>query len=587
MMHILLRGDNLQLLRLVSGLILFIFALTHFLNTALGLVSLEQMDAVDRWRVLVIRSTAGTVILATALVVHILLAFYKVVARATWRMPVWEAVQLGLGLLIPFLLFPHIVNTRIANNLFGVVDNYLYELARLWPANAILQSALLLMVWVHGSMGIHYWLRLSPAYRAVQPVLLFLAIIVPLAALAGFMVSGRIVAGHIENAEALARVKELTRWPNDADNAALAEYRTWVRLGFLGVLALIGAIFGVLYALRVGRPKVVISYAGGPRVAGARGQTLLEISRANGIPHASVCGGRSRCSTCRVRIEEGAETLPRPVFPESVTLAAIEAPENVRLACQIRPLQPLVVTRLIRPASASPEDASVAESDSSGTERPMAVLTINLREFNEMSARRLPYDVVFLLNQFFSAVGTAIRTNGGFIDKFVGDGVIAVFGQRHGVEAGCRQALRTMRDTDLALDALNASLAAELGRPMQVAAGLHAGPLILGRIGYGEAVDLTVIGTAVKVALELETIAKDRNAQLALSRDVAVAAGWALPQDQSFTRVTVRGHPAVVEVFEVERGRDLDPEILAPTPEEQQARPGRARAPAARADAPR
>lgn len=578
-MNILVRGDNLQLMRLVSGLILFIFALTHFLNTALGLISLDQMETVDVWRRAVIRSTPGTVVLGAALVVHILLALYKVVTRSTWRMPWWEAVQLAFGLLIPFLLFPHIVNTRIANSYFGVVDNYLYELARLWPANALLQSMLLLMVWIHGCMGIHFWLRLSPSYRSAQPVLFFIAVLVPLAALAGFMVSGRTVASVIENPQAFAEVKRVTRWPNEADNAALAEYRTLVRLGFLGVLGLVGAIFATLYALRVAAPKVTISYAGGPKVTALRGQTLLEISRANRIPHASVCGGRSRCSTCRVRIEEGGETLPAPVFPESVTLAAIEAPANVRLACQIRPTAPLVVTRLLRPSSASPADAGVVESDSSGTERPLAVLYVNMREFNDLSARKLPYDVVFMLNQFFAALATAIRSNGGTVDKFVGDGLIAVFGQRQGLEVGCRQALRAVRAIDLALDHVNSELAPELGRPIEVASGLHAGPLILGRLGFGDSVDLTVIGTAVKVAMELESIAKEKKVQLALSRDVAESAGWNLPASQRFTRLNVQGHDGVIEVFEVERGRNIDAAILALTESERaKARPAAARA---------
>ncbi len=564
-MNILIRGDNLQLMRLISGLILFLFALTHFLNTALGLISLEQMEAVDVWRRAIIRSMPGTIVLAAALVIHMVLALYKVAVRATWRMPMWEAIQVGFGLLIPFLLFPHIVNTRIANSYFGVTDNYLYELARLWPGNALLQSMLLLMVWIHGCMGIHYWLRLSPTYRAMQPALLFLAIVVPLASLAGFMVSGSTVARYIENPAGLAEVKRLTRWPNDADGAALAEYRTLARLGFLGVLGLVGVVFGTFYALRIAAPKVTINYAGGPKVTALRGQTLLEISRANKVPHAAVCGGRSRCSTCRVRIEEGAESLPQPVFPESVTLAAIEAPANVRLACQIRPTAPLVVTRLLRPASVGPQDAGIVESDSSGTERPLAVLYVSMREFNDLSARKLPYDVVFMLNQFFAGLANAIKSNGGTIDKFLGDGILAVFGQRHGLDVGCRQALRAMRAIDLALDHVNSELAPELGRPIQVAAGLHAGPLILGRLGFGEAVDLTVIGTAVKVAMELEAIAKEKNVQLVLSRDVAESAGWQLPHGQRFTRLNVRGHEGVIEAFEVERGRNLDVSILAPT----------------------
>ena len=83
----------------------------------------------------------------------------------------------------------------------------------------------------------------------------------------------------------------------------------------------------------------------------------------------------------------------------------------------------------------------------------MAVMFLDLRDFTQLSQSRLPYDVVFILNEFFAAAGSAIHTHGGWIDKFLGDGLLAVFGQRHGVEAGCRQALRAARAIDLALDA--------------------------------------------------------------------------------------------------------------------------------------
>ena len=562
-MHILARGDHLQRLRLISGLVLFVFAATHFLNTAIGLVSLEQMDAVDEWRRAVIRSWPGTIILAAALIVHMVLALWKVASRRTLNLPWWELLQIGLGLLIPFLLFPHIVNTRIATNYFGVVDNYLYELARLWPANAILQSTLLLLVWVHGCIGIHFWLRLHAPYRAMQPALLFVAIVIPLASLAGFMISGRAVAALIENPEALARVKELTRWPNATDNDLLAWYRGLTRLGFLGVLGILALVFGWRFFASATAAKVTIAYTGGPKVQAPKGATLLEISRANRIPHAAVCGGRARCSTCRVRIEEGADSLQPAVFPEAVTLAAIEAPANVRLACQIRPEHPLTVTRLLRPVGTGPQAAGQPETDASGSEKALAVLYVNMRGYNEITERKLPYDVVFLLNQYFTAVGNAIRTHGGFVDKILGDGVIAVFGQRQGAEAGARQALRTIRAIDLALDHVNSLLATELGRSIEIAAGLHAGPLIVGRIGYGETVDLTVVGDAVKTAVDLSRHAKRRGVQLVLSRDVAELAGWA-PDKDAIAEVQAEGVAGRLAVVDVPRGRDLAVAILAP-----------------------
>ena len=505
-MHILLRGDLLQRLRIASGLILFTFAATHFLNTAVGLVDLQTMHEVQGWRQLVTRSLPGTFVLLLALVTHITLALYKLANRSTLRLPAWELFQIGLGLLIPFLLLPHIVNTRIAHVFFGVEDNYLYELARLWPENAILQSTLLLLVWVHGCLGLHFWLRLYAPYRAAAPVLLFVAIAVPLAALGGFMVSGRAVALSIENPQMLAKVKELTNWPNATDGAILAWYRTsgaarLCRRPAAGRPHHRLALLRAEHAAEDGHQV----YGRADRARCRIGPTLLEISRMHNIPHASVCGGRARCSTCRVRIDEGAGSLSPPGYPEAITLASIAAPQNVRLACQVRPESALTVTRLLRPASTGPQAADVQELDAAGVEKPLAVMFLDLRDFTQLSQSRLAYDVVFILNEFFAAAGSAIHTHGGWIDKFLGDGLLAIFGQHHGVEAGCRHALRAARAIDLALDHVNAKLGVEIGRPLRVGMGIHAGPLLLGRIGYGEAVDMTVVGNAVNVASRLES----------------------------------------------------------------------------------
>src|SRR4029079_17342503 len=133
-------------------------------------------EAMQAWRQVVTRSIPGSIVLAAALLTHIALGLFKLGRRTTLRLRNWELVQIVLGLLIPFLLLPHIVNTRIAHVYFGVQDNYLYELARLWPESAVLQSTLLVLVCLHGCIGIHFWLRLYTPYRAAQPVLLFVAI---------------------------------------------------------------------------------------------------------------------------------------------------------------------------------------------------------------------------------------------------------------------------------------------------------------------------------------------------------------------------------------------------------------------------
>ena len=98
-----MRGGISRNLSLISGLILFVFAATHFLNHAVGLFSLEFMDQVQGWRLAVTRSWPGVIILAAALVIHIVFGLLKLLGRSTLRLPAWELMQLALGVAIPFL----------------------------------------------------------------------------------------------------------------------------------------------------------------------------------------------------------------------------------------------------------------------------------------------------------------------------------------------------------------------------------------------------------------------------------------------------------------------------------------------------
>src|SRR5204863_2147456 len=140
---------------------------------------------------------------------------------------------------------------------------------------------------------------------------------------------------------------------------------------------------------------------------------------------------------------QGAATLPAPEFADRFTLARVGAPENVRLACQIRPTGPLKVTRLVRSAEAEAPTATAPENtDDAGVKKPLCLLYIRLRDADDIARDRLPYDVMFILNEFFATAGTAIDKNFGWVDKFFGEGVLAVFGQQRGAEQGAKDAWR-------------------------------------------------------------------------------------------------------------------------------------------------
>jgi adenylate cyclase len=460
------------------------------------------------------------------------------------------------GLIIPLLLIDHAFGMRFKAALFGTDTYYKPSLVALWPGAALQQTVLLLLVWVHCCVGLHYWLRLTSWYRRSAPLLFGLAVLLPALALAGFMVSGRELGASLQSAADAKKVFDEAHWPTAEQSAQLDHIIRWGLLVFGMVVAGVGAI---LLSRTLGyqlSEKVAVAYTGGPTVEGRVGATLLEISRRNKISHASVCGGRARCSTCRVRIDAGAGDLPAPHFAEAVTLGAIKAPDGVRLACQVRPTLPVTLTRLVSPQGAGPQRAVAKTSDEQGVERTLAVMFLDVRGFTRLSEKRLPYDVVFLLNRFFGALGDAIQSEGGWIDKYMGDGLLAVFGRETGTEAGCSSAIAAAARIDLALDKLNAELGTELDEPIQVGIGLHVGPMVVGRIGHPETASITVIGRTVNAGARLEAMTKDLKCQLVVSAECARLAGydlsWLKPQT-----VNVRGLTEAIEVFAVPHAREL------------------------------
>jgi adenylate cyclase len=298
------------------------------------------------------------------------------------------------------------------------------------------------------------------------------------------------------------------------------------------------------------RSRIRISYPDGREVQVPRGFSVLEASRFTRIPHASVCGGRGRCSTCRIRISHGISPLPPPSASEQRVLQRVGAPPNVRLACQLRPTGNISVTPLL-PASAQPRDGYAQPSYLAGQERIIAVLFADLRTFTGIAEQKLPYDLVFLLNSYFESVGDAIASAGGIIDKFIGDGVMALFGVDSGPEEGCRQALTAAKIMVANVNALSRTLAEELSEPLKIGIGIHCGPAVVGRMGYGSTVHLTAIGDTVNVASRLQDLTKEYGCQLIISEQVAEQAGLAV---SAFPRheLTVRNRREALAIFVVE-----------------------------------
>lgn len=533
-------------LRLYTGLVLFVYVAAHLANHVAGLWSIAALDAGLRLVGAVVRQDAVSALLYASLFVHVLIALRAIYYRESLKAMSWaERLQLGLGLLIPLLLTGHVIGTRLLHELHGVNADHVWVLLNLWvfdPTGAVNQSAAVLIAWGHGCVGVHLWLRYASWYDRARPWLLSAAVLLPALSLAGFVAAGMTVVELSADPGWMGPAIDAARVPDNATVALWLARIDQIRLGYVGLIALAFAARWIRIALHRRSQGVRISYGGGRTVTATGGMTLLAVSRLHAIPHASVCGGRGRCSTCRVRISKGLASVPEPGAVEAKVLRRISAPPNVRLACQVPAIDGLEVTPLLPPHTAGLSDTRSGPSYLQGRELEVTVLFADIRGFTALSESRLPYDVVFILNRYFAEMGAAIEGAGGRIDKFIGDGVMALFGVDGDPEAGARQAVTAARDMARRLTDLNESLSGDLSDPLRIGIGLHIGPAIVGEMGYGEVRGVTAVGDTVNTASRLEALTKEFGVQLVVSQALADASG--VPFD---------GHPG----HEIEiRGRD-------------------------------
>jgi adenylate cyclase len=539
------RGGALRALRLWSGLVVAAYVIGHLANHALGTISIDAQEALLRVLAPPWQSFPGTLLLYSALIVHALLGLYALWRRQTLRMPPWELTQLALGLTVPLLLIPHIFGTRVASALIGTDTTYHVVVAALWsnPVAMIRQPVLVIVVWTHVAIGLHYWLRLSSVYRRSLPVVYPLAVMMPLLALLGFW-----GAGHELAAAPPGSMSAFESAPPDPAAKALLDAREQQAFAiYASLLAMVLAARVLRRGFHARRGAYRIHHSSGRVVTAPIGHSLLEALRDAGIPHASVCGGRARCTTCRVRVGQGAKSLPPPGETESAALRRIQADQNVRLACQLRPSHTIHITPLLPPHVGATE---LDAGRTPGRERAVAVMFVDLRESSRLGEQRMPYDVLFILNRFFAEMAEALHETGGYYSTFNGDGLMALYGTRGDLARGCRDAMRGAMAIATRLSTMNTALRADLGQPLRVGISIHAGEAIIGTMGPPATPLLSALGDTVNVAARLESETKRHGCVLVISAACARAAGVDLARFPEHT-TTVRGRSEPVTYYAI------------------------------------
>jgi adenylate cyclase len=506
-------------LRMGSGLVLFTYITAHLVNHALGLVSLDAAEqglslAVEIWY-----SPPGTLLLYGAAGIHFTLALWAVYERRTFRLPPAELLRIALGFTLPLILIGHFANTRLAYDMFGLSSTYTRVIANLWVADSQgMQLGLLAPGWIHGCMGLHFAFSRRPWYRRLRFVFFAIALLLPVFSALGFVAMGRELS---TNAEAAATARN---YLGPAHAGERAEIMHWHNTLLIGYFCLVGGAFGaraVRNALEHGGKRLISIAYPERTVRVPRGWSVLEASRSFHLPHASMCGGRARCSTCRVRVTAGDDRCPPARRDEQTTLRRIDAPEDVRLACQLRPTGDISVVPLVQTERPIYRPSGHRRS----AERIVVVMFCDFINRDELARDQLPQDLLYLLTLYGDAIANAIRGADGMLSSIGPDGICALFGIEREPATAARRALQAAAAIERVISDLDGRLAREGNPTLKITVAIHVGPAVVGEIGATDPPTLMAVGEAVEVANALRKAAAADGTMFAVSEQITTAAG--------------------------------------------------------------
>ena len=471
-------------LRLATGIILALYVVQHLVNHSFGIVSIEAAEAYRKTVGAAFQSIPGLVLLYGSLLFHATIALRSIYRRSSLRMSTWQWMQILLGLSILPLVVGHAVGNR-GFDLMGEVDpNYFYVITSisLKPEFLVKLSFLIVVIWIHMAIGLHFWLRVKAGYGRYLPYAYALAVLIPVLAYVGLFNMLRQASGWLDDQQRLDQIYAANAAMDQADVVFLRglESQAWIVMAALLLLTLIARQLRIWHQARQG--TYAVTHSNGSKIRALHGVSLLEALRNDRIPHAAVCGGRGRCTTCRVHVSDGLTELDLPNELEAKALARIKAGKDTRLACQLYPLSDLSVTPLVMANQSLNE--TLHSGGVEGHEEYVVAMFVDMRGSTNMGERVLAYDVVFILNRFFTELSDALAQSHGHYAQFAGDGLMALYGLEPGrKEFACRDALDGAREMFRRIEHMNQQLQREFGESVQMGIGIHGGEAIVGTMG--------------------------------------------------------------------------------------------------------
>jgi adenylate cyclase len=227
----------------------------------------------------------------------------------------------------------------------------------------------------------------------------------------------------------------------------------------------------------------------------------------------------------------------------------------MRLACQICPTADISVMPLLA-ADARATDGMVP-GGLEGSERLITVVFVDLRASTVLGEAKLPYDLLYILNQFFDEMIKALNATNGHYSQFTGDGLMALYGLNAKDPAtGAADALRGAREMLARVAQLNSRLRGDLPQPMRIGIGIHFSEAIVGAMGPPGSQIITAIGDTVNACARLESLTKDYDCAAIVSRRAAEMAGLNV-KGRKLHQASVQGRTQTVEFYALKTMADL------------------------------
>jgi class 3 adenylate cyclase len=272
-------------------------------------------------------------------------------------------------------------------------------------------------------------------------------------------------------------------------------------------------------------------------IGGAKGFTIIPIPDAKG--------------SCGVLIAER-DTEKHPIKQEDVVVLqrlcqhigiAIERFGKLEKEQKLRTLFQKYVPQAVL-------DSLLLESTPAlgGIQKEIVCMFLDIRGFTHMSATLPPKVVIDILNRVFAVVGRMVEKSGGVIDKFLGDGLLAVWGTIPGGKVDVGGILSSIQGLDADLVMLNKEFEVQGLPPIRIGIGLHKGPAIVGNIGSVDRLEFTCIGQAVNLASRLEGLCKQFDTNLVISEQTFPEAAG-LPTFRRIDNVEIRGIESKISIF--------------------------------------